>query len=432
MEGNGPVSGENERRYSISIEMLANSIRENWNPELSLSSETCIYRVPEILRKGRESAYAPKLVSLGPFHRDNQSLCKMNVHKRRYLNTYLEQYPEINLESCLETLSGLEQRARQCYAEDIHLNSNQFLEMMLLDGFFIIVFLQKFYSFGREDNDPILNTMWMPSLIQVDLILLENQLPFFVLEHLFNLMPVSDKDYTYPNLVDLTIDFFYGFVRRDTPSTIVINSSGVRHILDLFRTCCIPSSRSEYGFNFRPIPRHSVTELHEVGVKFKAGDSESGCLMDVKFTGKVLEVQPLLIRDGTEPFFRNLIALEQCHYPTKAYVNSYAAFMNSLINTPKDVDLLVNREIILNYLSNNEEVSHFINNLSADDIIYDESYFSEEYAMLDAYCKKRLHKWMTSLRRYYFHSSWAVIPFIASVILLILTLIQSVCSIISL
>ncbi|KAF8389058.1 hypothetical protein HHK36_025743 [Tetracentron sinense] len=432
MQDIGTISGEkNDLGYSVSIQILADSIRENLNPVLPLSSETCIYRVPEVLRRVSESAYTPKLVSLGPFHRDNGSLGKMNVHKRMYLKTYLDWYPEIKLESCLESLRGIEGRARQCYAEFINLNSFQFVEMMLLDGFFVIVFLIKFYSPERRGSDPIFDTMWMSWVIEHDMILLENQLPFFVLEHLFNLAPDSKLDDTYPDLFDMTIQVFEGLVETNaTPDTI--DRSKVKHILDLLRGCCIPlSPAASPQVDRMSKVRYSVTELHDSGVKFKAGVSGSKCLLDVKFDGGVLEIQPICIEDRTEPFFRNLIALEQFHYPNHAYVTSYAVFLDNLINTPKDASLLIHHDIIENCLGDHKEVSRSIKNLSKA-VLADGSYFSRDYAKLEAYCKGRRHKWMTSLRRTYFHSPWAIISFIAAVFLIILTLIQAVCSIITL
>ncbi|KAF8409667.1 hypothetical protein HHK36_005746 [Tetracentron sinense] len=238
MEDTGPISVENEKGEGVSIQTLGNYISQKLNILPPLSNEPCIYRVPQILRKVSVSAYSPQLVSIGPFHRNNRSLGKMDEHKQRYLKIYLDRYHEINLQSCLESLRGLEGRARQCYAEHISLNSDQFVEMMLFDGVFIIMFLLKFYSSKRWDNDPIINTMWMIVALQHDMILLENQLPFFVLEHLFSLAPVSNH---YSNFFDLTINFLKDLVKENT-TLGTINRFGVKHILDLLRSCCIPSS----------------------------------------------------------------------------------------------------------------------------------------------------------------------------------------------
>ncbi|KAF8393833.1 hypothetical protein HHK36_020031 [Tetracentron sinense] len=382
-QANGPINGESGREYSVSIPSLEDSIREKLNTLPPSLDELCIYRVSEILRKASESSYSPQLVSIGPFHRDNKNLGKMDVHKRRYLKTYLDSYCQINLQSCLQNLRDLEGRTRKCYVEHISLNSDQFVEMMLFDGVFIIMFLLKFYSPEIGDEDPIIKNMSMSGAIQYDMILLENQLPFFVLDHLFSLA-------------------------QNTIQGGNIDGSQVKHILDLLRSCCIPSSLRP--IHNVPYSRHStvtelhysrlsVTELHDVGVK-------------------------------TESLFRNLIALEQCHYPESAYVTGYALFMGYLINTPKVAGILIDHEIIKNYLGNHEDVSTFINNLSKHVVLDNtSSYF--EYQELDEYCKKSLHRWSTYFRRTYYGSPIIIISTIAAILLLGLTVIQAICSIIS-
>ncbi|KAF8393835.1 hypothetical protein HHK36_020033 [Tetracentron sinense] len=435
-QANGPINGESGREYSVSIPSLEDSIREKLNTLPPSLDELCIYRVSEILRKASESSYSPQLVSIGPFHRDNKNLGKMDVHKRRYLKTYLDSYCQINLQSCLQNLRDLEGRTRKCYVEHISLNSDQFVEMMLFDGVFIIMFLLKFYSPEIGDEDPIIKNMSMSGAIQYDMILLENQLPFFVLDHLFSLAQVSGQ---YSNFFQLTIELLRDLVKENTIQGGNIDGSQVKHILDLLRSCCIPSSLRP--IRNVPYSRHStvtelhysrlsVTELHDVGVKFKAGVSGSSCLLDVKFTNGVLKIQPLRIQDRTESLFRNLIALEQCHYPESAYVTGYALFMGYLINTPKDAGILIDHEIIKNYLGNHEDVSTFINNLSKHVVLDNtSSYF--EYQELDEYCKKSLHRWSTSFRRTYYGSPIIIISTIAAILLLGLTVIQAICSIIS-
>ncbi|KAF8389500.1 hypothetical protein HHK36_026195 [Tetracentron sinense] len=429
MRDTDPISWENERGDNVPIQTLEESIRKKWNALPALSDEPCIYRVPEILRRVSESAYSPQLVSIGPFNRGNGSLVKMDVHKLRYLKTFLDHRCHgISLRFCLDGLRELEASARQCYAELISLNSDQFVEMMLLDGVFIIMFLLKFYSPERRDKDPIINTMWMICALQHDMILLENQLPFFVLEYLFRLMSVSNQ---YSNIFDLIIDFLKDLVKENTTLGTNIDRFKVKHILDLLRSCCIPSS-FQHPSNNEPYSRHSVTEIHDVGVKFKAGVSGSSCLLDVKFSNGVLEIQPLPIQDRTESFFRNLIALEQCHYPRSAYVTGYALFMDYLINTPKDAGLLIDHEIIKNYLGSHEDVSALINNLSKHVVLDNtSSYFPRYYQELNEYCKGRRHKWSTSLRRTYYGSPITIISSIAAILLLCLTIIQTICSIIS-
>lgn len=68
----------------------------------------------------------------------------------------------------------------------------------------------------------------------------------------------------------------------------------------------------------------------------------------------------------TESLLRNLMALEQCHYPHIPHICDYVFLMDSLINSTKDEDLLIRNGIIVNYLGNSEELAILINKLSKD------------------------------------------------------------------
>ncbi|KAF6137931.1 hypothetical protein GIB67_041804 [Kingdonia uniflora] len=47
------------------------------------SSQCCIYKILECLRILSEGAYVPKIVSIGPFHRDKESIKAMEEHKNQ-------------------------------------------------------------------------------------------------------------------------------------------------------------------------------------------------------------------------------------------------------------------------------------------------------------------------------------------------------------
>ncbi|KAG2407299.1 uncharacterized protein HKW66_Vig0021210 [Vigna angularis] len=66
---------------------------------------------------------------------------------------------ESSLHECVNALSDLEKPARNFYAEELNLRSNQFIEMMLVDGCFIIELLLKYALKGiRRSGDPIFVT----------------------------------------------------------------------------------------------------------------------------------------------------------------------------------------------------------------------------------------------------------------------------------
>ncbi|KAL0815250.1 hypothetical protein Bca101_071694 [Brassica carinata] len=56
-----------------------------------------------------------------------------------------------------------------------------------------------------------------------------------------------------------------------------------------------------------------------------------------------LSLSPTSLEASREIKLRNIIALEQCHYPKHTHVCSYALFLDYLIDTDKDVDLLLEK-----------------------------------------------------------------------------------------
>ncbi|CAA3008932.1 Hypothetical predicted protein [Olea europaea subsp. europaea] len=76
----------------------------------------------------------------------------MEQHKLRYLGSLLERGSKPNALICVITIMQFEDRARKCYAEDIHLDDDEFVQMLVLDGCFIIEFFLKFQSDEFRDD----------------------------------------------------------------------------------------------------------------------------------------------------------------------------------------------------------------------------------------------------------------------------------------
>ncbi|THG13745.1 hypothetical protein TEA_019679 [Camellia sinensis var. sinensis] len=113
--------------------------------------------------------------------------------------------------------------------------------------------------------------------------------------------------------------------------------------------------------NWRFIP--NTIELREAGVELVK--IEGASLFNIKFENGVLKIPPLTIEDRTESFFRNLIAYElYCPDNQLTYITDYVRFMDCLIHSPKDVEILSRRGIIDNCLGDNEVVSTIFNKIS--------------------------------------------------------------------
>ncbi|BFG18857.1 hypothetical protein CerSpe_051310 [Prunus speciosa] len=398
----------------------------------SLSPLWCIYRVPKRLRQGNdEEAYTPQVVSIGPLHHGKEHLNGMEYHKRRYLQGFLRR-TKIKLEFYKNKVELQEVKLRSCYAEPIRCSSEEFLRIILVDAAFIIEFLLRYNNPKfRDEDDYIYNKPWMHIDVLADLRMLENQLPLFILEDLFD--PEKYFDYAYkPSIISLSYAVFdTPFFWKGSKDDVLEGKRfcEVKHFVDLIRTACLPPKLKTDVREVKSIRTPSITELHRAGVKLKAGSTNN--LFDIRFADGTLEIPGLEINDHTEVLIRNLIAFEQCHYKEK-FVSDYVNLMDRFVNTPKDVELLVKYGIVENWLGENSEVSTLINKLGKGVWIYDDDfYFATVAEDLNSHCGTHWNKWKANLRQNYFNTPWTIISFVAAVFLLILTFIQTVCSIIS-
>ncbi|XP_062173703.1 UPF0481 protein At3g47200-like [Alnus glutinosa] len=431
----------------------------------------CIYRVHQKLRKINEKAYTPKLISIGPFHHSGNEFKDMEKHKVRYFEDFLKRTRK-RKEDLLEIIKVEEEKISHCYSEkqisfcyskDCMLESdNHFVKMILLDAVFIIELFLKVQAYKvrkNEDQDYILRKPWLLTGIAYDLILLENQVPFFILEKLFmsayNIVsPCYNHGGEDAPFVKLSRNFFEPY---DNDKESIIDKE-VKHFTDLLRYFLCPKqdlkmkvpdlkmkphkdcldnhpSNKEKGLD----NRICATKLEDAGLKFKGiyhkrlldiGFITNPCLRIfpcfnlswllaclpclkkislLKRMRPILEVPVFVINDYTEVIFRNLVALEQCHYPSKTYICNYTALLVFLINSVEDVDLLVEKRIIDNRIGSNKAVAELISKLCevcVDIVGTPQSYYSDIDEEIRTYSDSQWNRHMGNIKRKYFSDFW--------------------------
>ncbi|PRQ55182.1 hypothetical protein RchiOBHm_Chr1g0321791 [Rosa chinensis] len=401
-----------------------------------VSPMRCIYRVPNRLRHANEKAYTPNLVSIGTFHHGNEALKPMEEHKMRYLKAFLGR-STLSLSGYILKIKAQEERLRSCYIETIELDSDEFARIILVDAAFIIeVLLRSYYDHLVDANDCIFRRPKLIWDLWPDMLLLENQLPFFILEDLCPQLINSSSGGTTRRLsmVVLSLEFFNNWRILGIEGTVQENDVKIRsqqevkHLLDLLRTLLmLPMLESQNGGNFHFPP--STTKLHQAGVKFKVGPRKS--LSSIQFIDGILEIPKLILEDHTELIMRNVVAYEQCNFPSKCCVSDYVLVLDSLVDTAKDVELLIDYGIFENCLGDSNEVSRWINSLNIGVGYSGDFYFSTVCQNLTKHCDVGWHKRMANLRQNYFNTPWRTISVVAAGILLVLTFVQTVCSVIS-
>jgi len=424
------TSSSNQTSITIRdiVTEVTSSIQGKLCQKSPIPSKCSIFRVPDILRRHNEKAFEPELVSIGPFHHGKEKLQAMEKLKLWYLHCLLDRAPTMRttLKCFVEAIGRIEQECRACYAEEILVPEKDFIEMLVVDGCFILELFRKGSGEVQPNiEDPMFYMPWMKWRISNDVRLLENQLPWRVLDCLFYLTKSHAEDTSLPNLVLLS----YGFIwpPRDDPKH--------DHILDCLRNSAIGTSTITLApktlqrnliMSMEQIP--SVIELVQAGVKFKAGDRNNS-LLDVTFKDGVMTIPPLKVWEGARSAYRNFIAFEQCD-PSKDFeITSYAKLLADLINNDQDADFLKDKGILNLYLGT-EDVASIFKRLYNDASV-GAFFYSELYCEVNAYCRRPCNRWRAMLKREYFGNPWSIISLMAAFLILVFTFSQTLYSIFS-
>ncbi|KAI3925969.1 hypothetical protein MKW98_028105 [Papaver atlanticum] len=467
--------------FSVEIEELSNLIQtriQNSALHSATPGRCSIHRVPEKFHKMTEpSQYKPQVISIGPFHRKDQSLKAMEDLKLFYAHHLLTRTAEknikeevvattsrpINLDSpgtlvkkpgwvtildeCIQSIKKKEPEIRDCYSEAIDLSSGEFVDMMVIDGLFIIEDFIRAFA-GRS----------------IDLLLLENQLPFFVLQCLFDHIALPDQ---FPKTVFLWMMVFHrlkfclrmlptekNLVERAQP--LPEECQDAKHLLDILCILLQPSPQSDkhvleanlpssstwkiqkniallekfnrgacastnHEYEVHLIPR--ATDLKRAGVRFKRG-SQKADSMSFKFSSDgIFEISPISIDDGTDTILRNIIAFEQL-YSGRSDMSCYAVLMDCLINSVEDVEILRQVGIINNHLGCDEDVVNIFNKLCVD--VFPDSRYNSTTHEVNKFYNQSWSTWKAMLKSEYFHNPWAIVSVFAAVLLILLTLTSTV------
>ncbi|KAL6215118.1 hypothetical protein ACLB2K_014549 [Fragaria x ananassa] len=406
-----------------------------------LSPLRCIHRVPDRLRSERERDYTPRVISIGPYHHGNEALKRMEVHKMRYLNCFMNR-SHTRLHDYKVKIREQEVKLRNYYSETIVLNSDQFVTMVLVDAIFLLEFLLRGSNdILQDENDCIFRTPWMLPDVATDLLMLENQLPLFILEDLLSLYNGESRgDAKRLSIQFLTSRPLMGYELNGYSSRSQVKG---QHFVDLLRNLLLlmaPRLEERENPTGETKTAPTIERLHQAGVTFinGTGDQSIADLFDITFNkhgilrNGILKIPKLKTDDTTELILRNLIAFEQCSNSNDRIISDYVSLMDMLIDSPRDVELLVKHNIIENDLGGGDkDVANMINGLSTG-IIYGGHkgfYYAGLCGKLDTYCSSRRHKWMAKLNRDYFHNPWSTISVVAAVVLLIFTGVQTFSSV---
>ncbi|XP_028225068.1 putative UPF0481 protein At3g02645 isoform X1 [Glycine soja] len=417
------------------------NIPEQMEPEVH--DQCCIYKVPHHLLKLNVEAYTPQFISIGPLHSDKPEL-KQEKQKQRYFHAFWKRLSHKQGLALSQYKAFLEENIEKignCYSKPELHKEEKFVDLILLDSVFIMELFLRKANKSEQKNDHMFTTSWVCKLAQRDLLLLENQIPMFVLEELHTRVILGDNG-TKENsvkFVELAFNYFEDYYFSHKPSfevEMIKKCKSCKHFTDLIRYTFLPTKIQVEGVNnvsvnpsqhFTPCQVECVlrtaTKLNEAGVSFEKVQGRSyldikfektpilswflcfGCLPFSKWFKARLQIPHLKVDQVTECVLRNLIALEQCHYSDQPFICNYVTLIDSLIHTQEDVELLVDTEIIDHELGSHTELATMINGLCKH-VLVTSNYYGKTTKELNEHYNCCWKHYMGMLISVYFRDPW--------------------------
>ncbi|XP_020092270.1 UPF0481 protein At3g47200-like [Ananas comosus] len=358
-----------------------------------------------------------RAVAIGPFNRDKSTHI---TDKEKYLIVHLMNnlYDHLDLEGCFKMIKNQVVDARKWYSDSDmpesfgSTNDNTFAEMLLLDSCFILfmltsiseihskvtregVILHRHYCskslkimpgklFGADSSKKqeiklaldvvprFAGILRHKDMIMVDLLTLQNQIPFFVIEELFKKLQLENPLHKY------ALKFFKTVHPRSTQGCKGKNSPPkFLHLLHLFHWSRVPKNKCDVLRSWRPqlddfywdCKTPSVMELGKSATGFRK--KTSGSSLDISFgRGRLLPIVPVLniprlhIREYSSRIFRNLIAFEMQRPRSDRRTMAFSVIMQNLLQSEEDVKLFRQCGILANTCMTDNKIVNFFKSLS--------------------------------------------------------------------
>ncbi|CAD6339326.1 unnamed protein product [Miscanthus lutarioriparius] len=222
---------------------------------------------------------------------------------------------------------------------------------------------------GQDQENLEMGEQWYNSSAVYDLLLLENQIPFFVVTKIYELL-VDDESITPRLLTDNLARFIEGILVHFPLSIQDTNRPrDFDHLLHLCYMYFKPTHRMQDNHKMKKTAGYiynllcsgfKAEEYHEAGVEFTErifDEHEPHSLLDIEFRNGLLHIPCLPIDDKSGTVFRNLLAFEQTCPSVGNDLASYVYFMSQLISVPDDVALLSRKGVIVDQLESDKDVS---------------------------------------------------------------------------
>ncbi|QCE02140.1 hypothetical protein DEO72_LG8g151 [Vigna unguiculata] len=235
-----------EHRWVIHIRKTLEEELEEDGGEFAVS----IFSVPKLLMASDPDSYVPQQVAIGPYHYWRPELYEMQRYKLAAAKRFQKHLQSCNLDTLIDQLTKLEQRVRSCYHKFLDFNGETLVWMMAVDASFLLEFLQVYAMQEGAKVQRVSSSMShlvdyagkksAHNAILRDIVMLENQIPLFVLRKMleFKFSSLESAD-------EMLSMMFIGLFKEISPFKMMeeypnIQVSESVHLLDFLYDVIVP------------------------------------------------------------------------------------------------------------------------------------------------------------------------------------------------
>ncbi|XP_040995836.1 UPF0481 protein At3g47200-like [Juglans microcarpa x Juglans regia] len=338
--------------------------------------------------------YEPRVVSLGPIHHGKERYRLGETYKLRLTKDFVtESCENASINNLYKKIEQEIEELRKCFEEEVtkRYDNGDLAWILFVDGCAILQYIyyavkDKFKEKNIKDDSV--------AFCQQDLFLLENQLPYRLLESLMSLSKMRDE---FRNSIQ-------NFIKRNHNMVLEggqqLSGNGERsedsepplptHLLDLLRTSLLgPPGAQKHTMN---------SQIERKDPEWQSYRN----LQELKAAGII--VKRSCIKTG--PKFLNMIAYEMClDFYNDFGVTSYISFLDSLIDEASDVKDLRKARVLYNFLGSDEEVAQLFNEIGTDLVPNLEAYKDVKYQIQECYDNTWM-RFTAEFFHYHFLTSW--------------------------
>ncbi|KAI8570563.1 hypothetical protein RHMOL_Rhmol01G0044400 [Rhododendron molle] len=494
-----------------------NQIKKIVEEEVKVDIEVpvCIFNIPATLASFKPKAYMPQLMGLGPYHHGDPDLYDMERYKLAAATRLQKQFKTREFEQLVDKLMEFEDKVRASYHKYLDIEGNTLMWIMAIDGLFLLEFLQIFTNKDDSEAAHLVDSagkkLYHDSILS-DVMLLENQIPFFLFSKIISIQIL--QDYLHDNCLPSNLTTFCHSISpvklkklKEFPLTGVLDRY---HLLDLLYHMIVPeladqltqedsatqksdteskSSRradsansyqifttlweilsslkifnkkadyvkkiitwvpalsflaakakeSKKSKNSQPKPVQvekimipSASKLSKIaGVEFCPSSPTTGDNSTIKFDDKEKKFYlPIItLNVHSEAIIRNLIAYEASTVSNSLVFARYTELLDGIIVTAEDAKLLREKKIIANKLKSDDAVLQLFDGIGKSVRLTNAPYFDKTIKDVNKFFyNSRRVRIYSGMRKYVF-GSWKILTFCAGILLLLLTGLQSFCSV---